>query len=105
MARKYNARTIPDNDAPMMSAADFARARRATEIMPEVVAAMKRARGRPKLEQPKKHVTLRLDAKVVDAFKADGPGWQARINTALVRLVSRSSPAKRIRAKSKHKAA
>ena len=40
-------------------------------------------RGRPKLEQTKRHVSLRLDQDVIDTFKADGPGWQARVNQAL----------------------
>ena len=40
-------------------------------------------RGRPKLEQTKQHVSLRLDPDVIESFKADGPGWQARINEAL----------------------
>jgi uncharacterized protein (DUF4415 family) len=40
-------------------------------------------RGRPKLEQTKQHVSLRLDPDVIESFKADGPGWQARINQAL----------------------
>ena len=40
-------------------------------------------RGRPKLEQTKQHVSLRLDPDVIDSFKADGPGWQGRINDAL----------------------
>lgn len=40
-------------------------------------------RGRPKLEQPKQHVSLRLDPDVIERFKAGGPGWQARINAAL----------------------
>ncbi|WP_207458153.1 BrnA antitoxin family protein [Azospirillum sp. SYSU D00513] len=40
-------------------------------------------RGRPRLENPKQQVTLRLDAEVVERFKADGPGWQTRINDAL----------------------
>jgi len=88
-----------------MTAADFARAKPAAEIMPEAVAAMKRARGRPKLARPKEHVTLRLDAQVVDAFKAQGPRWQARINAAPVRLVSRRMPSKRSPATPKHKAA
>jgi len=105
MARKRSNKTLPDDDAPSMTAADFARARPALEVMPDVVAAMKRARGRPKLDRPKEHVTLRLDAKVVDAFKAQGPGWQARINAALVRLVSRRVPSKRSQTKSRHKAA
>lgn len=40
-------------------------------------------RGRPKQERTKQHVSLRLDPDVVESFKADGPGWQARINEAL----------------------
>lgn len=40
-------------------------------------------RGRPKAEKTKVSTTIRLDPDVVDAFKADGPGWQSRINAAL----------------------
>ena len=42
-------------------------------------------RGRPKLEQPKRHVSLRLDHDVIESFKASGPGWQSRVNEALRR--------------------
>ncbi len=41
------------------------------------------SRGRPKSETPKKAISLRLDADVLDKFKADGPGWQGRMNEAL----------------------
>ena len=40
-------------------------------------------RGRPRLETPKRQVTLRLDQEVVDGFRETGPGWQGRINDAL----------------------
>jgi len=98
MSRKSTRRAAAD-DTPELTAADFARARPAVKAMPEVVAAMKRARGRPKLARPKEHVTLRLDPVVVDAFRQDGPGWQARINEALRKLVSHRSRAKRARRK------
>lgn len=39
--------------------------------------------GRPKSDNPKQQVTLRLDAAVVEGFRASGPGWQSRINTQL----------------------
>ena len=42
-----------------------------------------RARGRPTLDNPKKQVTLRLDADLVDRYKASGKGWQSRINEDL----------------------
>jgi uncharacterized protein (DUF4415 family) len=40
-------------------------------------------RGRPKSDDPKLQVTLRLDREVVDHFRESGPGWQSRINEAL----------------------
>ena len=47
-------------------------------------------RGRPPVgERPKQAVKLRLSADVLDYFRADGPGWQTRINTTLERAVSR----------------
>lgn len=44
---------------------------------------VRRGRGRPPLEAPKKLVSLRLDQDVIDAFRTSGPGWQSRINAAL----------------------
>jgi uncharacterized protein (DUF4415 family) len=46
---------------------------------------LRRGRGRPPLDLPKKLVSLRLDRDVIDAFRAAGPGWQSRINAALRR--------------------
>jgi uncharacterized protein (DUF4415 family) len=40
-------------------------------------------RGRPKLEQTKQHISIRLDPDVVAHFKAYGPRWQSLINDAL----------------------
>jgi len=45
-------------------------------------------RGRPPLgAASKRQVTLRLDPDVLDAFRADGPGWKGRINAALRKAV------------------
>ncbi len=46
---------------------------------------LRRGRGRPPLDAPKKLVSLHLDQDVIDAFRARGPGWQSRINAALRR--------------------
>ncbi|MGV3491219.1 MAG: BrnA antitoxin family protein [Devosia sp.] len=40
-------------------------------------------RGRRPAENPKQAISLRVDADVLDKFKADGPGWQSRMNEAL----------------------
>ena len=39
--------------------------------------------GRPKSPTTKVSTTIRLDREVIDAFRAEGPGWQSRINAAL----------------------
>ena len=39
--------------------------------------------GRPRSDNPKKQVTLRLDSAVLEGFRATGPGWQSRINAEL----------------------
>ncbi len=40
-------------------------------------------RGRPKSENPKQAVSLRLDQDVLAHFRRGGRGWQSRINAAL----------------------
>lgn len=45
-------------------------------------------RGRPRLEHPKRQVTVRLDSDLVDRLKETGPGWQSRINAILRKAVN-----------------
>ncbi len=52
------------------------------EVFPELVAASKRMRGKQKAPTKVK-VPIRLDAAVVEHFRATGPGWQSRINEIL----------------------
>ena len=40
-------------------------------------------RGRPPLASPKTSTTIRLDADILERFRAGGAGWQTRINRAL----------------------
>ena len=47
------------------------------------IASAKVVRGRPKLVSPKISTTIRLDAEVLEKFRAKGPRWQTRINEAL----------------------
>lgn len=49
----------------------------------------KRGRGRPKVENAKVNVTLRLDPAILEAYKAAGPGWQVRMGAALADGVER----------------
>jgi|1048.fasta_scaffold19420_1 uncharacterized protein (DUF4415 family) len=43
----------------------------------------RKMRGRPKLENPKELIHIRIDADVVHAFRSTGSGWQTRINALL----------------------
>ena len=74
-----------DPDNPELTDEQLAALRPACEALPpELYAALtKRPRGRPKASSRKVPVTLRLDADIVDAFRAEGPGWQTRMNDAL----------------------
>ncbi|MGE3476522.1 MAG: BrnA antitoxin family protein [Rhodospirillaceae bacterium] len=92
--KKPPAYGVPDEDIPEMTLADFRRAKPVKDVMPELIAAAKRMRGRPRSADPKKHISLRLDAKVIAGFKAQGPGWQGRINDVLVRSLERSEKRK-----------
>jgi uncharacterized protein (DUF4415 family) len=51
------------------------------------------SRGRPKAQSTKLSLTVRYDAEVIDAFKATGKGWQARMNDALKDWLQTHSPA------------
>lgn len=52
----------------------------------------KRGLGRPPAKHPKQQMTLRLDADVVEAMRASGPGWQVRANEALRKRFRPSRP-------------
>ena len=50
---------------------------------PEKLAKATVQRGRPPVAKPKVSTTIRLSQDVIDYFKADGRGWQTRIDYAL----------------------
>ena len=73
-----------DPDAPEATDDQLAQARPFPEVFPALAEAMrKNAGGRPKADNPKVAVSLRLDRDVVARFKAGGPGWQTRMNSVL----------------------
>lgn len=49
--------------------------------------------GRPPLSRPKVQLTVRYDQDIVEAFKADGPGWQTRMRVC-AHLVRQKNPAR-----------
>jgi uncharacterized protein (DUF4415 family) len=92
MARKA-APYLIDDENPELTDEQIANLRPASEVLPpelyaQLVARQPGQRG-PQKAPTKVPVTLRLDRDVVEAFKADGAGWQTRINSALRRVVAR----------------
>jgi uncharacterized protein (DUF4415 family) len=71
------------SDNPDWTAATTVRSRSFDETFPDIAG---RVRGRQKAPT-KKQITLRLDQRVIDHFKARGNGWQSRINDALKKVV------------------
>jgi uncharacterized protein (DUF4415 family) len=47
-------------------------------------------RGRPKLEKPRRLLSLRLPPDVIASWKASGPGWQTRMAEVLERAKPRA---------------
>lgn len=79
---------VDPDDAPEWTPEAFGRAeiRHGERVMRPASGTITK-RGRPRLEQPKKQVTLRLDQDVIERLRADGPGWQSRINEILKKAV------------------
>ena len=77
-----------DPDAPSMSDEDLTRMRPASEMLPVIFGdgnaeKLMRRRGRPAKAVTKEAVNVRYDRDVLDAFRAQGEGWQTRMNAAL----------------------
>ena len=73
-----------DPDNPIRDEEWFARAKPMSD---ERLGEYRNMRGRGPQKSPTKTATsIRLDADVVEHFKAGGPGWQSRINEALRKM-------------------
>lgn len=77
-----------DPDNPELTAEQLAEMRPFRDVFPELAEQIeKKLAGRPKLENPKQAISIRLDAEVIERFKASGDGWQSRMNEALRKAV------------------
>ena len=86
--RKDEAASRPDEENPEWSEADFRAARPALEVIadvfgPQAADALRRKSGRPAKPDRKINQTLRLDPDVLEAYRREGPGWQAHMNRVL----------------------
>lgn len=79
------------SDNPEWTAEEMAKAKPFAEVFPELAANARRVRGKQKAPT-KQLVSLRLDRSVVEAFKAEGTGWQSRMNEALKQAAQNRQP-------------
>lgn len=91
--------TTIDPENPPLTDEQLARMRPAHEVLPKKFLEAQRQRreaaeaandppllnkgGRPKLDAPKKAISIRLDPDVIEALRASGAGWQTRANDLL----------------------
>jgi uncharacterized protein (DUF4415 family) len=95
MSRKLK-EPVFDDDNPEWTKADFAKATkwpagvRLQDVTPSQLAQIVGKRG-PQKAPTKVAVSIRLSPEVISYFKAKGPGWQSRIDTALRKIARKAS--------------
>jgi uncharacterized protein (DUF4415 family) len=95
MSRKSK-EPVFDDDNPEWTKADFAKATkwpagvRLQDVTPPELARIVGKRG-PQKTPTKVAVSIRLSPEVISYFKAKGPGWQSRIDTALRKIAKKAS--------------
>jgi uncharacterized protein (DUF4415 family) len=81
--------TDKEGEVRELTKEDFARARPASEVLPEILgpevaAEFLKPKPRGTQKKPRKtSTTIRLDIEVLEAFKTMGRGWQTRMNNVL----------------------
>ncbi|MBP1885112.1 BrnA antitoxin family protein [Sinorhizobium mexicanum] len=73
-----------DPDAPEATDEQLRQAKPFAEAFPDLAESIKRARGRPAVENPRQQISIRLDPDIIDYYKKNcGKGWQSRMNDDL----------------------
>lgn len=75
-------------DNPEWTTAMIAKARPAKDVLPKIfgartAATMLKPRGRPKSQESKVAISIRLSPDTLARWKATGPGWQTRMADVL----------------------
>ena len=76
-----------DPDAPEWTDEDWARARPAIEVAPDLVERYRRARAQGEKIPMIEHVSVPLDATLVRRLEKSDPDWKARVNDILRKTI------------------
>jgi uncharacterized protein (DUF4415 family) len=76
---------ITPTENPEWTTADFKRATRLQGAsLTETVATLRRGRG-PQVKPKKVAISIRINPQIIEHFKAEGAGWQARMEKVLMK--------------------
>jgi len=97
---KYPNPEMTDDENPELDDAWFARARPASEVLPEIFGAemaselLKRRPGQRGAQKAptKKLLAVRYSQEVIEYFRSTGSGWQSRMDEALKDWIKSKSP-------------
>lgn len=78
---------IVDNENPEWTDKMFKQAKPASDF-PELQVLLKANRGRPRVDKPKKTISIRLSPDTLTYFKSSGKGWQSRIDEILTKYAA-----------------
>ena len=88
MARKVK---YDDDDAPVISTAQFARMRPMKEVTPGMAKAIKAARGRPRVASPKVVISVRMSAPAKQAWDSLPTKERTKLVSAMERAAIRAA--------------
>ena len=92
MARKVkNGKVEMDDDAPEITPEMFAKMRPMKEVSPGFVKAIKTLRGRPRVEHPKKVVSIRLSAPALARWSSLSKEQRSRLVASFEKKIAASS--------------
>ena len=76
---EIQAQIAADPDDEELTDEQLAQAKPFAEVFPELAASIRRSVGRPRLENAKQAVTLRISPETLRKFEHLGPDWRTRM--------------------------
>ena len=81
--RGYSQQDWDEVDSPELTDEQLSQGKPFAQAFPDLAASIRRSAGRPRLENARQPVTLRLSPETLSKFTALGPDWRARMAEVL----------------------